>query len=180
MIRNSISLVGLLLSANFAGAAGTLGGAYDDARLSSTVAEASGMSVDYPAGLFTVDLGPSDKGPGRALRSEDDAAGFAFYVLPNMEHDAPASFLRSRLSAPRTKISYVRVTERFVPEELPSSRSPFQPLVPDPLEIQSVPRPSYAASSQDHSPLHQMERISRVRNRMRESRSSGFCGGRGW
>jgi hypothetical protein len=97
-----------------AGAAGTLGGAYDDARLSWTVAEASGMRVDYPAGIFTVDLGPSDKGPGRVLRSEDGAAGFAFYVQPNMEHDTPASFLRSRLSAQATKISYVRVTERFV------------------------------------------------------------------
>jgi hypothetical protein len=37
-------------------AAGTLGGAYDDARPSWTVAEASGMRVDYPAGIFTVDL----------------------------------------------------------------------------------------------------------------------------
>lgn len=114
VIRNSISLVGLLLSANLAGAAGTLGGAYDDARLNWTVAEASGMRVDYPAGIFTVELGPPDKGPGRVLRSEDGAAGFAFYVQSNTEHDTPASFLGSRLSAPRTKISYVRVTERFV------------------------------------------------------------------
>jgi hypothetical protein len=92
VIRNSISLVGLLLSANFAGAAGTLGGAYNDARLNWTVAEASGIRVDDPAGIFTVDLGPPDKGPGRVLRSEDGAAGFAFYVQPNIEHDTPTSF----------------------------------------------------------------------------------------
>jgi|SRR5215831_18106268 len=45
--------------------------------------------------------------------------------------------------------------------------------------LQRVPRPSHAASCQDHSPLHQLERISRVRNRMWESRSSGSVGGRG-
>src|SRR5215467_1344912 len=31
----------------------------------------------------------------------------------------------------------------------------------------------------DHPPLHQLERISRVRNRMRETRSSGSVGGEG-
>jgi hypothetical protein len=102
VIRNSIALVWLLLSANFAGAAGTLGGVSGDPQLSWTVAEASVMRVDYPAGIFTV------------LRSEDGAAGFAFYVHPNLEHDTPASFLKSRLSAQHTKISYMRVTERFV------------------------------------------------------------------
>jgi len=45
--------------------------------------------------------------------------------------------------------------------------------------LQRVPRPSHAASCQDHSPLHQLERISRVRNRMWESRSSGSVGGEG-
>jgi hypothetical protein len=114
VIRNTSTLVGLLLSANFAGAAGTLGGPYADAQLSWTVAEAPGRRVDYPAGIFTVDLGPSDKGPGRVLRSENDAAGFTFYVQPNMEHDTPGSFLRSRLSARQVKIDYIRVTERFV------------------------------------------------------------------
>lgn len=114
MIRNSIALAGVLLSANSVGAAGTVGSAYDEARLSWTVAEESGMKVDYPAGIFTVDLGPSDKGQGRVLRSENGAAGFAFYLQPNIEHDTPASFLRSRLSAPHTKIKYMRVTERFV------------------------------------------------------------------
>ena len=65
MIRNSITLGGLLLTTGFAGAAIALEGGYDDARLNWTVAETSGMRVDYPAGVFTVDLGPSDKGPGR-------------------------------------------------------------------------------------------------------------------
>jgi hypothetical protein len=114
VIRNCIALVGLLLSADFAGASSTLGGVYDDERMNWTIGEVSGMRVDYPAGIFTVDVGPSDKGPGRVLRSDDGTAGFTFYMQPNTEHDTPASFLRSRLSAPRRKIDYMRVTERFV------------------------------------------------------------------
>jgi hypothetical protein len=46
-------------------------------------------------------------------------------------------------------------------------------------ELQRVPHPSPAASGQDHSPLHLMERISRVRNRMLESGASGSVGGEG-
>jgi hypothetical protein len=46
-------------------------------------------------------------------------------------------------------------------------------------QLQCVPHPSPAATGQDHSPLHLMERISRMRNRMRESCSSGSVGGEG-
>jgi hypothetical protein len=45
--------------------------------------------------------------------------------------------------------------------------------------LQRVPRPSPAASGQDRSPLRLMERISRAKNRMRQSRSSGTVGGEG-
>src|SRR5580693_2735568 len=49
-----------------------------------------------------------------------------------------------------------------------------------PMEhLQRVPRPSPAASGQDRSPLRLMERISRAKNRMRQSRSSGTVGGEG-
>src|SRR5215475_10254356 len=49
-----------------------------------------------------------------------------------------------------------------------------------PMEhLQCVPRPSPAASGQDRSPLRLMERISRAKNRMRQSRSSGTVGGEG-
>jgi hypothetical protein len=113
MIRNSITLGGLLLLIGFAGSANALLGAYDDAQLNWTEAEVSGMRVDYPAGVFAIDLGPADKGPGRVFRSRDGTAGFTFYVKANTEHDTPDSFLR-RLSAPHTKIDYLRVTERFV------------------------------------------------------------------
>src|SRR5262249_38841697 len=49
-----------------------------------------------------------------------------------------------------------------------------------PMEhLQRVPRPSPAASGQDRSPLRLMDRISRAKNRMRQSRSSGTVGGEG-
>src|SRR6516164_4103951 len=44
---------------------------------------------------------------------------------------------------------------------------------------QRVPRPSPPASGQDRSPLRLMDRISRAKNRMRQSRSSGTVGGEG-
>ena len=109
----SFATVALLLTTVFAGAAFNRGG-YADSQLNWAVAESSGMRVDYPAGVFTVDVGPSDKGPGRSLRSADGTAGFMFYVQANEQHDTPNSFLRSRLSSPHTKIDYRRVTDRFV------------------------------------------------------------------
>src|SRR5215470_497423 len=49
-----------------------------------------------------------------------------------------------------------------------------------PMEhLQRVPRPSPPASGQDRSPLRLMDRISRAKNRMRQSRSSGTVGGEG-
>jgi hypothetical protein len=114
VIRNSITLAGLLLTAGFADAAVTPGGNYDDARLNWAVAEVAGMRVDYPAGIFTVDLGLGDRGPGRAFRSADGTADFTLYVQSNTKHDTPRSFLSSKLSGPHTKLDYLRVTERFV------------------------------------------------------------------
>src|SRR5258708_23288476 len=46
-------------------------------------------------------------------------------------------------------------------------------------QLQRVPRPSSVASGQDHPPLHQLDRISLVRNRMREICASGSVGGEG-
>jgi hypothetical protein len=45
--------------------------------------------------------------------------------------------------------------------------------------LSCVSRPLLTASGQDHSPLHQPERISRVKNRMLESGTSGSVEGEG-
>jgi hypothetical protein len=46
-------------------------------------------------------------------------------------------------------------------------------------QLSRVSSPLLTASGQDHSPLHQLERSSRVRNRMLESGTSGSVGGEG-
>ncbi|HMA72536.1 MAG TPA: hypothetical protein VKP67_13760 [Xanthobacteraceae bacterium] len=113
MTRVSFATGALLFTTVFAAAAVDRGD-YAEPQLNWVMAEASGMTVDYPAGIFTVDAGPSDKGPGRTFRSADGTAGFMFYMQANEKLDTPSSFLRSRLSAPHTKIDYRRVTDRFV------------------------------------------------------------------
>jgi len=45
--------------------------------------------------------------------------------------------------------------------------------------LQSASRPPAIATSSDHSPLHRMERNSRMRNRMLEIGASGSVGGEG-
>lgn len=101
------------LTAGLVGAAVAQNGDRADQPLNWKMVDLSGMSVDYPAGIFTVDAGPTDKWQGRKLRSPDGTAGFIFYVQENLEHDTPASFLKSRLSAPQTLIDYQRITDRF-------------------------------------------------------------------
>jgi hypothetical protein len=92
MTRNSIMLAGLLPIIGFAGTANALLGAYDEAQLNWTEAEVSGMRVDYPAGVFAIDLGPADKGPGRMFRSRDGTAGFTFMFNPTQSMTRPTPF----------------------------------------------------------------------------------------
>ena len=73
-----------------------------------------GLRVDFPSGIFTVDAGLSDKGPGRVYRSEDGSAGFMYWVEPNPGHETPRVFLRNRLKFGPEEIDYERVTSRFV------------------------------------------------------------------
>jgi hypothetical protein len=62
----------------------------------------SGTRVDYPAGIFSVDAGPSPRGKGRELRSADERARLMVYVEDNEEGYTPASFIRTQLNAPRS------------------------------------------------------------------------------
>ena len=73
----------------------------------------SGLAVDYPAGLFPVDAGPTEKGKGQKFRSADGAYEFAAYSLPNAEKDSPARYLRKNLIVPPESLIYRRVTEQF-------------------------------------------------------------------
>lgn len=73
----------------------------------------SGTRVDYPAGIFSVDAGPSRRGKGRELRSADERARLMVYVEDNEEGYTPASFIRTQLKAPRSELDYNRVSDRF-------------------------------------------------------------------
>ena len=72
-----------------------------------------GIAVDYPAGLFPVDAGPTEKGKGQKFRSADGASEFAAYTLANAEKDLPARYLRKNLIVPPQSLIYRRVTEQF-------------------------------------------------------------------
>jgi hypothetical protein len=73
----------------------------------------AGLAVDYPAGLFPVDAGPTEKGKGQRFRSADGAYEFAAYTLANAEKDSPARYLRKNLIVAPESLIYRRVTEQF-------------------------------------------------------------------
>jgi hypothetical protein len=73
----------------------------------------AGLAVDYPAGLFSVSAGPTEKGRGRRFKSEDGRSEFAAYTLDNAEKDSPRAYLRKNLLVPPESLIYRRVTEQF-------------------------------------------------------------------
>jgi hypothetical protein len=76
--------------------------------------DSTGLSVDFPSGIFTMDDGPSGEGFGRRYRSDDDSAGFMYWTEPNPHRETPAVFLKKRLRFGPEQIDYQRVTARFV------------------------------------------------------------------
>jgi hypothetical protein len=77
------------------------------------VASAAGTAVDYPADVFSVEAGPSPRGTGRRLQTDDGRAEFMLYVSPNEDHDSPRSYVRKYLAVPKAKLDYTRITDRF-------------------------------------------------------------------
>ena len=73
----------------------------------------SGLNVPYPASVFSVRAGATERGVGGKFRSEDGRAEFSAYSLPNTEGDTPRSYLRKNLLVPPTSLVYRRVTDRF-------------------------------------------------------------------
>jgi hypothetical protein len=73
----------------------------------------TGAAVDYPSNIFNVEAGPSPRGTGRRLQTDDGRAEFMLYVSPNDEHDSPRSYVRKYLAVPKAKLDYTRITDRF-------------------------------------------------------------------
>jgi hypothetical protein len=66
-------------------------------------------SVEVPTGLFPVDAGPPESGPGRMFRTTDGSADLSVYALRN-SGQSPAEFLRTHFRLPARAIVYRRVT----------------------------------------------------------------------
>ena len=73
----------------------------------------SGLAMQYPADIFTVDAGRTEIGSGRQLRSPDGRAELAIYSMPNARSDTPRSYLANTLLVPPSSIVYRRVTDRY-------------------------------------------------------------------
>jgi hypothetical protein len=101
-----------LLGATATGAAAqTVGPALAAPRWA--VASETGTAVDYPANIFSVDAGPSPRGTGHRLQTDDGRAEFVLYVSPNEDRDSPRSYVRKYLAVPKAKLDYTRITDRF-------------------------------------------------------------------
>jgi hypothetical protein len=72
-----------------------------------------GTSVQYPAGIFSVEGGAEQRQPGRLFETPDGRAKLSVYTMPNDHRDSPASFLKTPLRVNSGVFDYRRVTSRF-------------------------------------------------------------------
>ncbi len=71
----------------------------------------TGLRVDVPVSIFSVDAGPPEGAAGRSYFTADRRADLTIKSIPNAENDTPASFLEKM--RPPASIQYRRVTSRF-------------------------------------------------------------------
>ena len=74
---------------------------------------AQGLTVRYPAGVFRVDDGPTERGTGRKFKSNDAQYQFAAYALANTDNQAPRAYLAKNLLVPQSDLTYRRATKKF-------------------------------------------------------------------
>jgi hypothetical protein len=72
-----------------------------------------GTRLEYPAGLFEVFDGESEKGIGERWSTADGRAFLTIYSRPNEAADTPASYLKNNLRVARAALGYERVTRSF-------------------------------------------------------------------
>ena len=78
-----------------------------------TFSDARGTSVQYPREAFSVAAG-SGEPPGPVLQSSDGRARLHIFTLPNDQRASPAEFVRRAVTDQRQRLSYRRVTNRFL------------------------------------------------------------------
>jgi hypothetical protein len=72
-----------------------------------------GTRVEYPADVFSISEGPSERGIGEHFRTADGRAQLSIYSLRNDARDTPVRYLRNNLNMPRDALDYRRVTPSF-------------------------------------------------------------------
>ena len=72
-----------------------------------------GTRVLFPATIFSVSAGRSEKGVGRRFRTSDGRAVLSVYAQANEAGEGPMSYLRSNLQRPRSNLHYQRITRSF-------------------------------------------------------------------
>jgi len=70
-------------------------------------------SVLYPAGVFPILSGKTERHEGLRYTSQDGQATFAHYVFDNRHGEAPDGYLRRTLVVDQNHIIYKRVNPRF-------------------------------------------------------------------
>jgi hypothetical protein len=73
----------------------------------------SGLTVQYPSGIFSVIEGKAEKGVGQRFSSADGRSQLSIYSRANEAGDSPASYLRKNLKTSRSALTYERVTPSF-------------------------------------------------------------------
>jgi len=79
----------------------------------ATFSDARGTAVQYPREVFAVPAGEGMP-PGPVLQSADGRARLHIFTLPNERRASPAAFIRSAVTDRRERLSYKRVTDRFM------------------------------------------------------------------
>ena len=79
----------------------------------SIFSDSRGSSVQYPREVFSVPAGGGEP-PGPVLQSADGRARLHVFTLPNERRASPAEFIRRTVSSQGERLSYKRVTDRFL------------------------------------------------------------------
>jgi hypothetical protein len=72
-----------------------------------------GTTVEYPAGIFSVQYGKAEKGIGQRFNNADGRSLLTIYSRKNEAGDTPASYLKNNLRVGRSALDYERVTRSF-------------------------------------------------------------------
>src|SRR5713226_8583868 len=72
-----------------------------------------GTKVEYPAAIFSVSEGKSEKGVGERFSTADGRALLSIYSRANEGGETPSTYLRNNLRMPRSALKYDRVARSF-------------------------------------------------------------------